>query len=217
MIPCNRHAARFAGCLFFGILAVANASALDSPQVARAKYDAMKTKAELGDLNIDWRELRLNAAVAGLERAYDWRTAAAEAVREYNGKYYKEALAIGLQIVSHNFANGDGHFMLIMLYPHLGKQKEAEQEKLIVDKIMQSILDSGNGITPETAWFTVSNSEEYFLLRFLGMSPKLQEPITQGEHSFDKMTVTDRSGKEFIFWFNTDTEMQISKGAQSPQ
>src|SRR5580704_13359636 len=159
--------ARLASCLLLGTLAISSASALDSAQVARTKYDILKAKVQNGDLNIDWQELRLNAAVAKLENDYDWRTAAAEAVREFNGKYYTEALSIGQQIVSHNFANGDGHFLLIMLYGRLGKQKEADQEKLIVDKLMQSILDSGNGITPETAWFTVSSSEEYFLLRLL--------------------------------------------------
>ena len=207
--------ARLASCLLLGTLAISSASALDSAQVARAKYDTLKAKAEQGDLNIDWRELRLNAAVAKLENDYDWRTAAAEAVREFNGKYYKEALAIGQQIVSHNYANADGHFLLIMLYGRLGMRKEADQEKLVVDKLMQSILDSGNGITPETAWFTVSSSEEYFLLRLLGLNPKSQASVTQGEHTFDKVTVTDHEGKESVVWFYSDTEMQMTQRAPS--
>ena len=211
MISRPRNTARYAACFLFGILAASSASALDTPQVARTKYDALKAKAEQGDLNIDWQELRVAAAVAGVNGNYDWRTAAAEAVRELNGKYYKEALAIGQQIVSHNYANADGHFLLIMLYGRLGMQKEADQEKLVVDKMAQSILDSGNGLTPETAWFIVTLSEESFVLRLLGMTQKSLEYVVQGGHAFDKVTAIDRSGKESTYWFSVDTGLQMSK------
>ncbi len=211
MISSRRNTALIACWLLFGTLAVCDANALDSVQEARAKYDALKAKVESGNLEVDWQALRLNAAVAGIEGTYDGRKANAEGVRAFNAKDYDKALAKGQEIVSHNIANGDGHFLLMVSYSRLGKQQESEREKTVVDKILQSILDSCNGQTPATAWFTVTPSEEYFVFRLVGMSPNSQELVTQDGHTFDKMVVTQRDGKEATFWFNTDTAAELAK------
>jgi hypothetical protein len=197
-------------CLLSCVL-VSPAFGLDSAKVAQAKYDALKAKVQGGDINIDWREIRLDAVVADVDGDFDWHAANTEGVAAFNAGDYAKALAKGQEIIQHNLANGDGHFLAMVALKHLGKQEEAAREKIVVDKILQSILSSGDGKIADTAFFTVSTSEEYFVLRLLGLKPKSQSLVKNGAHSFDEMTVVGEDGKETTLWFNTDTDMELTR------
>jgi hypothetical protein len=197
-------------CLL-GCILVSPAFGLDSAKVAQAKYDALKAKVQSGDINIDWRDIRLDAVVADVDGEFDWHTANTEGVTAFNAGDYAKALAKGQEIIRHNLANGDGHYLAMVSLKHLEKQEEAAKEKLVVDKILQSILSSGDGKTADTAYFTVSTSEEYFVIRQLGLKPKSQSPVKNGAHSFDEMTVVDKDGKETTLWFNTDTDTELTR------
>jgi hypothetical protein len=210
MAPRSYKSLRFAFCLL-GCLLVVPAFGLDSAKVAQAKYDALKAKVQGGDINIDWRDIRLDAIVADVDGEFDWHAANTEGVTAFNAGDYAKALAKGQEIIQHNIANGDGHFLAMVSLKHLGKQEEAAREKLIVDKILQSILSSGDGKTADTAYFTVSTSEEYFVLRLLGLKPKSQSLVKNGAHSFDQMTVVGEDGKEASLWFNTDTDIELTR------
>ena len=194
------------GCVF-----ISNAFGLDSAKVAQAKYDALKAKVQGGDTNIDWREIRLDAVVADVDGEFDWHQANTAGVAAFNAGDYEGALRKGQEIIQHNIANGDGHFLAMVSLKHLEKQDEAAKEKLIVDQIVKSIMSSGDGKTADTAWFTVSTSEEYFVIRILGLKPKSQALVKNGPHSLDKMTVVGEDGKETTLWFNTDTDIELTR------
>jgi hypothetical protein len=89
---------------------------------------------------------------------------------------------------------------------------------LPVNAIVKSILDSGDGKSAKTAWFTVDPNEEYFIIRIvMGMQPKSQALSTQDGHEYDKMIVVDDKGAEQVLWFNTDTDMQVMAAAMNPK
>jgi hypothetical protein len=199
-----------AACLLCGVL-VSPAFGLDSAKVAQAKYDALKAKVQSGDINIDWRDLRLDAVVADVGGDFDWQKANSDGVAAFNAGDYAKALLKAQEIIQHNLANGDGYFLAMVSLKHLEKPEEAAKEKLILDKILQSIQSSGDGKTADTAYFTVSASEEYFVARLLGLKPKSQSPVKNGAHSFDEMTVVDKDGKESTLWFNTDTDTELTR------
>jgi Domain of unknown function (DUF4919) len=199
-----------AACFLCCVL-VSPASSLDSAKVAQAKYEALKAKVQSGGIDIDWRELRLDAVVADVGGDFDWHQANTEGVAAFNTGDYAKALLKAQEIIQHDIANGDGHFLAMVSLKHLDKHEEAAKEKLIVDKIMQSIMTSGDGKSADTAWFTVSTSEEYFVIRLLGLKPKSQSLVKNGAHSFDEMTVVDKDGKETTLWFNTDTDIELTR------
>jgi hypothetical protein len=199
-----------AACFLCCVL-VSPASSLDSAKVAQAKYDALKAKVQSGDIDIDWRDIRLDAVVADVGGDFDWHQANTEGVAAFNTGDYAKALLKAQEIIQHDIANGDGHFLAMVSLKHLDKHEEAAKEKLIVDKIMQSIMTSGDGKSADTAWFTVSTSEEYFVIRLLGLKPKSQSLVKNGAHSFDEMTVVDKDGKETTLWFNTDTDIELTR------
>jgi hypothetical protein len=201
---------RLTFCLL-GCVLVSPAYGLDTVKVAQAKYDALKAKVLSGDINIDWRDIRLDAVIADVDGTFDWHQANTDGVAAFNAGDYAKALLKGQEIIQHNIANGDGHFLAMVSLKHLGKQEETAREKLIIDKILQSILRSGDGKTADTAWFTVSTSEEYFVTRLLGLRPKSQSLIKNNAHSFDEMTAVGEDGKETTLGFNTDTDIELTR------
>ena len=191
------------------VLTAITAHALDTPEVAKQKYDTLKVRALAGDTTVDWQELRLAAQVAGVNGDFNWSGAGNKAQAAFNEKNYEETLKQAQAIIAHNIASPEGHFDAMLAYKYLGKTDDQAKEKAFVDAIVDSILKSGDGKTARTAYFTVAISEEYFLLQVFGFRPK-QQALSQTEgHAYDLMTVVDDDGKEHQLWFNTDTDMQI--------
>ena len=183
---------------------------LDDAATARRKYDALSVRVLAGDKAVDWRELRLAAIVAGVNGDFDWREADKQSQAAFEAGKYNEALKAALEITRHNLASPNGHFDAFVAYKHLDKPAEQEKERAMLNGILHSIADSGDGKSAKTAYFTVDPSEEYiFLGLVLGLRPKGQALAHLDGHAYDKMTAADEAGKEQVVWFNTDTDMQM--------
>jgi hypothetical protein len=71
--------------------------------------------------------------------------------------------------------------------------------------LVDSILGSGDGRSFETAFQVISVSEEYAVLRTLGLEVTGQSLVGHGSSKFDLMQVQDpRTGKDLSFYFNVD-------------
>ena len=206
------------GCaLLCGALAGAAAGQIDEPAVAKQKYETYKTRVMAGDLTVDWRAFRLAAMVGG-SGEFDWHPVRNQVMQDLDAGKEEAALAAAQQIIAHNMANPEGHVLAMMVLRKMGKDESADKERTIVSAIVASILDSGDGKSAKTAWFTVDPSEEYFVINVvLGLQPKGQALVQQDGHAFDKMTVVDDKGTELTLWFNTDTDMQIMDAALNPK
>jgi hypothetical protein len=203
--------------LLAGWCAVAVAQ-LDDPAVAKQKYETYKARVMGGDLSVDWRAFRLAATVAGVDGGFEWRTARTQVLSDIDAGKAENALAGARAIIDHNMANPEGHLLAMMAFGKMGQDDDAKKERAIVDAIVRSILDSGDGKSAKTAWFTVDPSEEYFIIgAVLGMQPKSQALVSQAGHAYDKMTVMDDKGAEQVLWFNTDTDMQVMGAALNPK
>jgi hypothetical protein len=166
---------------------------------------------------VDWRAFRLAAMVGG-SGEFDWHPVRNQVMQDLDAGKEEAALAAAQQIIAHNMANPEGHVLAMMVLRKMGKDESADKERTIVSAIVASILDSGDGKSAKTAWFTVDPSEEYFVINVvLGLQPKGQALVQQDGHAFDKMTVVDDKGTELTLWFNTDTDMQIMDAALNPK
>jgi len=195
-------------------VSTAYATALDTQKGAREKYERSLKQVKDGDLNIDWREFRLAAEVAGVSGSFDWHPVRNAVMKQIQSGDLEKALHGAQQIIDHNFADPEGHLLAMMVYQKINKQDAAAKERAIMDQIVHSILESGDGKAASTAFFTVNVSEEYFFIGVvMGASPKSQALVRENGHAFDKMTVTDRNGGDQDVWFNTDTDMQMMEDA----
>jgi hypothetical protein len=191
-------------------LAMLQTAPLDDAATAKRKYDALTARVTGGDMEIDWRELRLAAVVAGVNGNFDWHDAHKKFRAAFDAGKFDEALKLAQSITAHNTASLDGHFDAYVAYKRLDKSAEQERERTILNRLLESIAKSGDGKSAATAWFTVDPSEEYVYIGLvLGMQPAGQALVHKDGHAYDEMTIKDDAGKESTVWFNTDTDMQM--------
>jgi hypothetical protein len=183
-------------------------------KVARQKYDQMMQAVQSGNLNIEWRVFRMAAQVADVASGFDWKESRDKVMAQSDSGDLKGALAGAQEIISHNFADPEGHMLAAIVYGKMDQTEDMTRERAIVDHIVESIRDSGDGKSKETAYFTVSVPEEYFFLRVvMGATPKSQALVNDHGHGYDQMTVTTRAGKEVTVWFLTDLDLQKTREA----
>jgi hypothetical protein len=183
---------------------------------AKAIYDADTKKVESGDLNFDWKEYRL-AAFQGGTPYFDWHPVRAKFNQQMGSGDTDVALKSANEIISHNMAEPEGHLLALIVYQKLGKQEEASFQHNVVKAYIDSILNSGDGKSSQTAFFVVTVDEEYFYLHIvLGIGlPESQALVVVNGHSFDKLKVKDENGKEQEIWFNVDTSINSMRDSLS--
>ncbi|HEY2857412.1 MAG TPA: DUF4919 domain-containing protein [Terracidiphilus sp.] len=187
---------------------------MDDQDTARKKYEAYKTKVMAGDLNIDWRDFRLSAALGQVSQGFDSQPVHNQVVADLAAGRYEQALAEAQTVIDHNLAFGEGHLLAMMVLQKMGKTEAAEKHEAILNTIAKSIMNSGDGDSAATAWFTVAPSETImFMTEALGAKIKEQQLVHVNGHAYDRLTVLDRQEKKRVVWFNTDTNELLKERA----
>jgi hypothetical protein len=203
--------------LFVG-LPVYSQGQFDDRKVAHAKYDELAAKVNSGDLSIDWRNFRLAAALSQLSLGFDWQSVHSQFVNDLDAGRYEKALAEAQTVIDNNMAFGEGHLLAMTALRKMGKEEEAKKQEAILNAIGRSIMQSGDGSSAATAWFTVGPSESlFFLTAALGAKLEGQELVHLNGHAYDKLTVRDRQGNTRFVWFNTDTNEELKERALHPK
>jgi len=203
-------------CLVISVSAVS--AQMDEQDVAAKKYEAYKTKVMTGDLSIDWRDFRLAAALGEVSRGFDSQPVHDQVVDDLAAGRYEKALAEAQIVIDRNMANGEGHLLAMTVLQQMGRNEDAKKQEAILDAIGKSIMESGDGASAKTAWFTVAPSETvFFMTEALGAQIEGQELIHVNGHAYDKLAVLDRQGKKQVVWFNTDTNELLKERALHPK
>lgn len=192
--------------------------AADDRPAAKAKYEELATKVSAGDLSIDWRALRVAAAIGEVGDPSGDFQRVKDGYGAMNESKFQDALNAARAIEEHNIADADAHYIAWRSLTELSRKDEAEKERLMLAAILDSITNSGDGKTAKTAWFAATIREEYLYMgsilnvQFLNHRTSLQDG-----HYYDVVAVKDKDGKELVLWFNGDTEMhrQIAAGERA--
>jgi hypothetical protein len=199
-------------------LVVPAAWAADDRPAAQAKYAELAVKVRAGDLGIDWKALRVAAAIGEVgDPPADFRRMR-DGYGAMNEGKFQDALNAARAIEEHNIADVDAHYIAWRSLIELSRQNEAEKERLMLAAILDSITNSGDGESAKTAWFAATIREEYLYMgsilnvQFVDHRTSLQDGIY-----YDVVAVKDKDGKEQVLWFNGDTEMhrQIAAGERA--
>jgi hypothetical protein len=170
-----------------------------------------------GDLSIDWRDFRLATALGEVSHGFDSQPVHDQVVDDLAAGRYEKALAGAQIVIDHNMANGEGHLLAMTVLQKMGRNEAKKQEE-ILDAIGKSIMESGDGASAKTAWFTVAPSETvFFMTEALGAQIEGQELVHVNGHAYDKLAVLDRQGKKQVVWFNTDTNELLKERALHPK
>ena len=187
--------------------------AQDDTKSARAKYDEIAAKVNAGDLDVDWKALRLAARVGEVYGDYDPYSAAKRAQASFENGDCDETLRIARETLRHNVADEEAHAAAWSCLKQLGRQPEADKECSILQALLQSILTSGDGKSAGTASFVVGLREEFFVLEALQVQSKEQHSVKQDGHYYSRIAVRDSSGKDTVVWLNIDTDIEMANRA----
>ena len=185
----------------------------DVPQKDKMErdYTSLLSRVKEGDLSVDFRAFRLAAALGGRSAdAREFIDHGATSRLLVTGNYHA-ALDSATKTLERNYASLYGQFDATVACQKLGMLEDAAKHQKLLNALVESIRVSGDGKSPESAWFVVNTPEEYFLLRQqLHLVPKKQELFTIKGHAYDRLDVVDpQTNSAQSVWFNTDVDMHL--------
>jgi Domain of unknown function (DUF4919) len=126
-----------------------------------------------------------------------------DAQAAYIAKDCKTALGKFKMAITFNFTLSDAHALSADCLELQGDKKGSAREEAIAQGLFSSILISGDGKGPNTAFWVVTRHEEEEILAVAGLDGKGQTTLTTKQGPVDKFATTDaKSGKKGTLYFN---------------
>ncbi len=174
--------------------------------VSETPYEALLEKLKAGDMSIDFQALRYAYATSSSfvteMNLVTLRRAMFQAV---TAKEYTQAVKLAEELLNKVYVQPEPHLVLDWAYTALGDSSRARFHHDVAQKLIRSILDSGDGATPQSAMTVVSIAEEHAVMNALGLLPGMQATMPTGGHQYDSWNVVDsRTGKARKIYFNVD-------------
>lgn len=122
---------------------------------------------------------------------------------------YDKTIELANQILEKNFLSLDAHISAFSAYKALNKTSEAGFHSDVLNGLIASILDSGDGKSEETAYVVISIEEEYAILSVLGIRQPQQALVYGTDHTYDQFEGADgKTGKKVTLYFQIDLIFQ---------
>ena len=93
----------------------------------------------------------------------------------------------------------DGQFLRAIALKETGRQEESDLHLAWYKGLAESVLSSGDGRTPQSAWVVISVYEEYAVLRGLRVKPVSQQLL---DGNIDAVEVERRDGQRLTLYFD---------------
>lgn len=179
-------------------------------------YEEMVGKLKQGDLSIDFTDLRMKYAASPQYEPEEGSEEVKKMYEALNQKDFQGALKTANGVLDKQYVNIDAHIVASEAYKGLNNDPMAKLQHDIVVGLMRSILGSGSGASPASAYKVISIAEEYALMRLMGWRPQKQSYLHQGTRSYDAMEVLDTQDQSILtVYFNvtlSDQQMEKSLG-----
>ena len=176
------------------------------PVKADTSYDDLVAKVKAGDTTVDFKAMRIAFSKTKAYSPYgnesDPVKAAFAAIEQ---KKFKDAIKKTDESLKQCYIDMDAHVAASIAYKGLGDTVKSDFHKAVYLGLVNSILSSGDGKTPETAYLVISTHEEYITFRALGLGAGGQALVHLNEHSYDVQTSADPTTKAAMkIYFNID-------------
>ena len=119
-------------------------------------------------------------------------------------KDYDKAIGTAGKILNDNYLDIDAHLVSAIVSKRKNDPTGQKLHDFVGKGLFQSILASGDGKTPETAYVVISVDEEYSLLRVQGLRTEEQSLVPLNGHHYDVMKVVSSDGGQSTIYFNID-------------
>jgi tetratricopeptide (TPR) repeat protein len=122
----------------------------------------------------------------------------------FNSGQYIDASNLGAGWLEKNLSSISIYYNTGLAYVAAGDRSKAEDFFYKYQGFISSILATGDGEGPATAYVVISTSDEYTLMEFLGLKVSGQLLSENNGHYFDILTGITPAGKEKQVYFNID-------------
>ncbi|HEV7504149.1 MAG TPA: DUF4919 domain-containing protein [Thermoanaerobaculia bacterium] len=190
------------------ILALSVTAAYAGPKAPKTEtkqkeFDELIARVKKDDTSVDFSHLRsLSTELDSYSPTPPDTKEMFAALREGD---YKKALKQVDKVLAENYLDSHAHFVGMIAADKLGDASRSAHHRYVENGILDSILRSGDGKTTDTAYKVVSVSEEYALLRSLGLQSQQQDLVDLNGHSFDVLSVSSPKSKAvFNVYFSID-------------
>jgi hypothetical protein len=170
------------------------------------EYEELLANAKASPESADFQELRFAYARTSHYCPYAAPRgdlgAPADVVRGMDEEAATEAVR---QTLESNYLDIEAHLVAALMHRRLDETEKAEYHSHFAERLLRSILESGDGRSRQTAFKVINVAEEYAVLGFLGLELRAQALLADKGHHLDEMDVLHPgTRKATTLYFNID-------------
>lgn len=174
-------------------------------------YESLLRQAILWDTSLDFEALRLSYAQTKGFDPYGFEDEGYDTLmwNAYNDDQYEAALGWAENILDKNYVDIEAHVVADLSNGELGDTATSIHHLWVADGLLLSIMDSGTGESPDSAFVVIDVSEEYVLFHLLNWDYREQSLVQIDGVSYDVWEVhIPESDSTFEVYFNIDIPMK---------
>ena len=170
------------------LVVVATGSAQQNPP-PKNRYEVLLEKLKNKDQSLDFKDLRLAYTETSHYSPYGSDKESQKAMfAAIKASQRDEVLKQSAATLDRNYLDINAHFGAFLANQGKGVTEKAEFHKFVARGLLDSILNSADGKSMDTAFVVISTDEEYALFSALGLRVTAQALINEKGHNYDKMT-----------------------------
>jgi hypothetical protein len=198
-----RTLALWAACLLPGVPAAAQ-------EKPGQEYEALLARVKKSDPKVDFTRLRLAYTKSPGYDPYgsdpDLRKGIRTALAK---KEFAKVVELAGKALRANYLDIETHLAAHRAYKALKDEEKSRNHRYVLDGLIKSILKSGDGKSPKTAFVVISTDEEYVVLGVLGIRRTSQALVGAAGQKYDRLEgVREETNEEVTLYFNVTRQLQ---------
>lgn len=176
---------------------------------ADAEFEDLVARVKAKESDVDFTELRMAFARTSQYDPYglQYRQLRDEMVSASDAGSFEDSLELANKYLTINYIFPEAHIVAIRAYEALDNPEKADFHRYVLNGLIESILVSGDGATPQSAYKIVLIEEEYLILEVKGIKdPVNREEFVEGCDAFDG--IDPANGQTVTIYFNPGIPIQ---------
>jgi hypothetical protein len=187
------------------LLLVGLALSSRNTRAAGPSYDDYVAQVKAGKIEIDYTAFRLAYAASSKYAPYGTIEIVSKLKKAYDAGDCASAMAHARDVFEVNFVHMEARKIAAVCLKQAGHEEEARRDYAMFLGLFSSVLKSGDGKSPETAFVVVAVDEEYSVLETASLTPVKQARVNHGGSAFDRFEVKSPDSDQTVtIYFNID-------------
>ena len=118
---------------------------------------------------------------------------------------YRDAITLAEKLLETNYVDIESHFVCGYSYSELGDTRKAQFHKRVYNGLIEAILDTGEGASPDDAFVVITPQEQQQVLLALGLEAQDRSVLQDRGFHYEVFDVKESEGdRRFKVFFNID-------------